>query len=218
MRNTMKIEIPQLYKIKRGDFEKLVMTYMSAFEEYPKIMNAFPKQKQRLLALEATIRYYLAYDLRYGCGFSTDENVNDAVIVVHSDRMNYTFLRHLIAGSYNKGYRNAMNKLSKQERNMRVKLFEELDELEKTVEIPRPHIYVDFLGVSGEHQHQGRGRKLMSNVIKLADESKLPVMLFTNTDADVAFYQSLGFEIIGVTSSEKFGFTNTYLLYTPTTL
>ena len=208
-----KITIPQLYKLKNSDKEKLVLTYLSAFESYPKLMQAFSDKKTRLLALEATLRYYTAFDLRYGSGFSLDENVREAVLIVHSDRMKYTFLKHLAAGSYGKEYRAVISKLSKEEKQTRAALFEELDRLEATVDIPRPHIYADFLGVASEYQHQGRGRKLMSQVCRYADQIGLPIMLFTNTADDIKFYQSLGFRIIGETSSERFGFVNTYMLY-----
>ena len=92
-------------------------------------------------------------------------------------------------------------------------MFEELDRLEAGVDIPRPHIYLDFLGVDEKYQHQGRGRKLMTEVCRYADNKELPIMLFTNTEDDIRFYESLGFKIIGKTASQKFGFTNTYLLY-----
>ncbi len=209
------INIPQLYKLKSSDREKLVLTYLDAFENYPKLLRAFTDKKRRLLALEATLRYYTAFDLKYGSGFSLDENVREAVLIIHSDRMKYTFLKHLAAGSYGKGYRTVISKLSDEEKRMRVALFEELDRLEATVDIPTPHIYADFLGVASEYQHQGRGRKLMSQVCRYADEIGLPIMLFTNTADDIKFYQSLGFHIIGETSSEKFGFVNTYMLYEP---
>ena len=208
-----KITIPQLYKLKNSDKEKLVLTYLSAFESYPKLIQAFSDKKTRLLALEATLRYYTAFDLRYGSGFSLDENVREAVLIIHSDRMKYTFLKHLAAGSYGKEYRAVISKLSKEEKQTRAALFEELDCLEATVDIPRPHIYADFLGVASDYQHQGRGRKLMSQVCRYADQIGLPIMLFTNTADDIKFYQSLGFRIIGETSSERFGFVNTYMLY-----
>lgn len=211
--NNIDMEIPQLYKLKASDREKLIKTYMSAFREYPKLMNVFPDNSKRLCALEATLRYYTSYDLRYGSGFSIDENVNEAVLAVHSSQMHYSFLRHLRAGSYSHGYRAAMKKLSGSDRRMRIELFKELDLLEKTITVPSPHIYVDFLGVTERYQHQGRGRKLMSHLCRYADIHDIPLMLFTNTAEDIRFYQSLGFDIIGKTSSEKFGFVNIYLLY-----
>lgn len=218
MKNTKKIDIPQLYKLKSSDSEQLILIYMNAFEEYPKMMNTFTDKRTRLLALEATLRYYTAYDLKYGYGFSLDENVHEAALLVHSDDMNYTLFKHLRAGSYSSSYRKVMRKLSKEERKMRIRLFEELDRLEKEMVIPSPHLYVDFLGVEEKFQHQGRGRKLMTQICSYADDVNLPIMLFTNTEDDVKFYKSLGFHVIGETSSEKFGFTNTYLVYTPKAL
>lgn len=212
MKNTY---ILGLHKVSKSEREKLYTTLIDAFGEYPKMRAAFSEEKSQMAALEATIRYYAAYDTHYGSAFSLDENINEAVVLVYSDDMKYTLFRHIISGSYSKQYRAAMNKLSKSDRNRRIQLFNELDRLETTVDIPRPHIYLDFLGVKSDCQHQGRGRKLMTSVCSFADSMQLPIMLFTNTDEDVAFYQSLGFNIIGITSSEEFKFINTYMLYEP---
>jgi len=217
MKNTFNIEIPELYKLKRSDRERLVLTYFSAFESYPKLMSAFPDRNTRLFALEATLRYYTAYDLKYGSGYSLDKDIHEAVMIIHSDRMDYTFRKHVTAGSYGKGYRAALRGLSKEDRLTRTKLFNELDRLENGVDIAFPHLYIDFLGVAREYQSCGRGKRLMSRICAYADSVDLPLMLFTNTDDDVKFYQSLGFHIIGITHSDEFGFTNTYLQYEPDT-
>lgn len=215
MNSLKNLKIPGLYRIKKSDREKVIRTYLSAFQKYPKLMNAFPKQRERLFALEATIRYYCAYDLHYGAGFSLDDEVNEAVLLIHSDQMNYSLPKHIISGSYSREYRKVMKLLTPADRHKRTELFDELDALEKNVEIPSPHLYLDFLGTKQKYQGQGRGRKMMKKICGYADSINLPIMLFTNTEADVAFYQSLGFHIIGETASEKFGFTNTYLLYEP---
>ena len=213
--NIKNTQIDGLYKLKRSDYEKFYMTLISAFRKYPKMLNAFPDDEARIPAIEATIRYYGAYDLRYGSAFSLDSDINEACVIVHSDDMNYTFLRHLLSGSYSSSYRHAMKKLNKADRTKRLRLFDELDRLEATIDIPRPHIYLDFLGTKEEYQHQGRGRRLMNKICGFANSVQLPIMLFTNTDEDVAFYQSLGFHIIDIVSSEEFGFTNTYLIRDP---
>ncbi|MBR3787386.1 MAG: GNAT family N-acetyltransferase [Firmicutes bacterium] len=179
------------------------------------MLNAFPDDETRIPAIEATIRYYGAYDLRYGSAFSLDSDINEACVIVHSDDMKYTFFRHLLSGSYSSSYRHAMKKLNKADRTKRLRLFDELDRLEATIDIPRPHIYLDFLGTKEEYQHQGRGRRLMNKICGFADSVQLPIMLFTNTDEDVVFYQSLGFHIIDIVSSDEFGFTNTYLIRDP---
>lgn len=206
------MEIKGLYKLKKEDQEALVQTYMDAFRNYPKLMNAFPKEEAKEAALEATLRYYVAYDMEFGAAFSTDESVNDGICIVYSSEMNYTKERHEKAGSYSRKYQEAMDRLTPQEQKRRVELFDELDRLEKDVPIPYPHLYADFLGVREAFQGQGRGKKLVNAVCSFAQEQGLPVMLFTNTPEDVNFYKSLGFKVIDIVQSEEFGFVNTYLL------
>lgn len=213
--NKQKTEIKNLYKIKKSDKNKMYNTLMSAFKEYPKLISTFSEKSVRLAALEATIRYYGEYDFHYGCGYSLDDSVSEVALLVHSDEMHYTLPRHIISGSYGKGYRDAMNRLSRENRKKRIALFEEVDALEKDIKIPYPHIYLDFLGTEKALQGQGRGRKLMSCICAHSDIVQLPIMLFTNTDADIFFYKSLGFKTIGIAKSERFGFVNTYLLYEP---
>lgn len=207
------LKIPGLYRIRKSDRDNMYRTFLSAFRSYPKLMQAFPGERERIPALEATIRFYGAYDFRYGAGFSLDANIREAVLMVHSDDMRYSFLRHLAAGSYDKIYRRVMGLLSEEDRRTWRLLFDELDRLERGLDIPRPHLYLDFLGARQAYQHQGRGRKLMERVCRYADRVRLPMMLFTNTAEDVKFYESLGFHVIGQTTSEVFGFTNTYMLY-----
>ncbi len=215
MKNIKNTHISGLYKIHKSDYEKIYQTLISAFRKYPKLKSSFPNENTRLAAIEATIRYYGAYDLRYGSGYSLDNEINEVAIIVHSDDMKYTFLRHLLSGSFSRKYRAAMNKLTKNDQTKRLQLFDELDRLEATIDIPRPHIYLDFLGVKENLHHQGRGRQLMNKICTYADTVNLPIMLFTNTSEDVTFYESLGFKVLDITHSEEFGFTNTYMLYTP---
>ncbi|MCI9595887.1 MAG: GNAT family N-acetyltransferase [Firmicutes bacterium] len=206
------MEIKGLYKLTRADEEKLIQTFMDAFQNYPKLMAAFPDQETRLAAVEATLRYYTAYDMEYGDAFSLDQQIKDGVCVVHSDEMRYTPERHEKAGSNGPAFTAAMARLTEEEQQKWNHVFDELDELEKEIDLPEPHLYVDFLGVQEACQHQGRGRKLMKAVCEYAESLGLPLMLFTNTEEDVAFYKSLGFQVAGIVRSEKFGFVNTYLV------
>lgn len=206
------MEIEGLYKLTRADEEKLIETFADAFQHYPKLMAAFPKKETRLAAVEATLRYYTAYDMEYGHAFALDEKIQEGVCLVHSDEMHYTKERHEQAGSYSPAYWAAMEKLTETEQEQWEALFDELDALEKGIELPEPHLYVDFLGVKSACQHQGRGRKLMAAVCEYAKKLELPLMLFTNTEEDVAFYKSLGFQVVGIVRSENFGFVNTYLV------
>lgn len=206
------MQIDGLYKLKKEDQEKLIQTYMDAFKYYPKLMAAFPEEKVKAAALEATLRYYVAYDMEYGAAFALDEEVNEGVCLAYSQEMHYTEERHRKAGSYSPEYYAAMNRMTGEEQERRIALFEELERLEEGIVLPETHLYVDFLGVRERCQKQGRGRKLMTRVCEFAAEQKLPLMLFTNTEDDVNFYKSLGFQVADVVRSAEFGFVNTYLV------
>ena len=209
----MSIKIDGLFEVQNTNL--LTELFLDAFQNYPKLMYAFQQKECRRAALEATIRFYCAYDIKYGKAFSLDNQVREAVVIVESKQMKYSFLRHLVAGSYSKEYRNAMNRLTREEKKKRILLFKEIDALETRIELPKEHLYIDFLGVKTKMQRQGRGRKLMEYICHYSDQTKLPLMLFTNTDEDVKFYRSLGFHLAGETQSIQFGFTNWYMVRLP---
>ena len=139
--------IQGLYEIRKNESEKLFTMWLDAFHDYPKLAEAFPQMDKKLAAMEATIRFYGMYDLKYGHAYSTDENIDDGIVIVDSEDMQYTASRYIEAGCYSDGYNAAMNRLTEEEKNRRIAVFDELDELEKTMDIPYPHIYIDFLGV-----------------------------------------------------------------------
>lgn len=207
--------IQGLYEIKTNESEKLFTMWLDAFHDYPKLAEAFPQMDKKLAAMEATIRFYGMYDLKYGHAYATDENIDDGIVIVDSEDMEYTPSRYIEAGCYSDGYKAAMNRLTEEEKNRRIAVFDELDELEKTMDIPYPHIYIDFLGVRRSCQGQGRGRKLIHKITEYADGRNRPLMLFTNTSDDVAFYQKERFKVIGVAKSDKYGFENTYMVREP---
>ena len=207
--------IQGLYEIRKNESEKLFTMWLDAFHDYPKLAEAFPQMDKKLAAMEATIRFYGMYDLKYGQAFATDENIDDGIVIVDSEDMQYTTSRYIEAGCYSDGYNAAMNMLTEEEKNRRIAVFDELDELEKTMDIPYPHIYIDFLGVRRSCQGQGRGRKLIHKITEYADGRNRPLMLFTNTPEDVAFYQKEGFKVIGIAKSDKYGFENTYMVREP---
>lgn len=206
------MELKGLYKLKKEDYEKLILTYKDAFKDYPKLRQSFPDPVKKAAALEASLRFYVSYDMEFGEAFSTDEEVRDGICLVHSDDVVYSEDRYVQAGCYSDEYYKAMDILTEKDKAVREALFDAIDEEEARIDIPSPHIYADFLGVQSSVQQQGRGRKLMSAACEYAAELGLPLMLFTNTDEDVEFYKSMGFKVIAEVNFEKFGYTSTYML------
>ncbi|MDO4870262.1 MAG: GNAT family N-acetyltransferase [Bacillota bacterium] len=209
----MDIEIKELYKIPEDRYEEVYELFLEAFAEYPKLARVFEDPDRRQIAIEMVLRFYCPYDFCYGSAYSLDENIHEAVVLVHSDEMTYDEERMQAAGCYNEAFEKAKDRLTPEEQKRWWAFFDELDRQEQQLDIPRPHIYADFLAVRNDMQGQGNGSRLLQAVCRYADEQKLPIMLFTNGRKDVEFYLKNGFRIIGVTRSEELGLENTYVIY-----
>ena len=61
---------------------------------------------------------------------------------------------------------------------------------------PGPHWYVPLLGVRPDAQGKGFSRAVFAPVFEMADRDKLPIYLETMTEANVAIYGKLGFELV----------------------
>lgn len=199
-----------MYRLNMNDMEKLVDTYLDAFKTYPKMLIAFPDDEIRTHALEMLFWYYASYDIEYGKGIAPTEHIEGAVLFTPSDELDKLYDRDAP-----KGYIEARNNLNAEQQVMWDELLGELEELEDSLDLPEKYIYVDFLGVRTDYQGKGIGSKLINEAIAEGNAEKVPLILFTNTDEDISFYESHGFEVFAVTRSERFGFVNTYLMRKP---
>lgn len=198
--------------IRVRDKEKVIATLTSAFTNYPKLAKAFPEQGRRAIAIEANLRFYVAYAMKFGQAYTLDDKCQVMVVIIPSSRRKASKLKYIIAGSYSKRYKNAVLSLTEEEQKTRLEIFEEMNQMETEIVFPSKYIYVSFLGVKSEYQKQGNGREILDKIITYAKEKKLPIVLFTNEPKGVEFYQSMGFKIMGITSSKKFQFINIYLI------
>ena len=187
-----------------------------SFRNYEKLVGTFPDWDDRQAAIEMVIRYYGPFDFKYGTVYSLDENMDEALMVMYSEEEVFTEARFEAAGSNNEKFRVAAARLGEDNLQRWWGFFEELDRREAELStIPDQYLYVDFLCVSDRMQGQGRGSRIIRAVCRYADEIGRPIMLFTNGEDDIRFYLKNGFRIVGVTTSEKFGFENTYVMYFP---
>ena len=61
---------------------------------------------------------------------------------------------------------------------------------------PGPHWYLAGIGVDPAAQRQGIGSALMQPGIEAAASDSLPAVLLTNSEANLSFYESHGFEVV----------------------
>lgn len=64
--------------------------------------------------------------------------------------------------------------------------------------VEHPHIYLWYLGVDPRLHSRGAGRALMAELHAEADGRGLPTYLETGTERNVSFYESLGYEVLGL--------------------
>lgn len=62
--------------------------------------------------------------------------------------------------------------------------------------MPDPHWYLSAIGVSPESQGEGLGSALVRSGLSKADAANVAVYLETETEANVGFYQHLGFGVV----------------------
>lgn len=55
-------------------------------------------------------------------------------------------------------------------------------------------MYLWFIGVSPEHQHQGIGTNMMRDIIQISEAKNLPVYLETSTLENISWYSKFGFQ------------------------
>ena len=61
---------------------------------------------------------------------------------------------------------------------------------------PEPHLYLATIGTTPDHQRKGLARATLGPVLARADGEQRLCYLETSSPTNVAFYQSLGFEIV----------------------
>ena len=205
----------ELYKIKEEDREKVYQMMIRAFRNYPKLAGMFTDWDDRQAGIEMTLRYYGAFDFMYGNVYSLDEAMTEAMMIMFSDEQDFSEERFEAAGYDTEAFRQAAARLSEENQRKWWAFFDEVDRTEAALQIPEPYLYVDFLCVADEVQGQGRGSQIIQVACRYADKVGMPIMLFTNGEEDIRFYQKNGFRIVGVTRSEEFGFENTYVMYFP---
>lgn len=207
------IDIEGLYRVKEGELPELFETFSRAFRDYPKLNGMFPNPQEKQLAVEMVVEYYGRFDFMAGRLYSLDDSLREGIAVLHSGEVDFSDENFEAAGSINENFRRCSRELGESGVKRWFGFFDELDRLESKLELPDEYIYVDFLAVDPDFQGEGRGSRLIEALTAKARELGLPIMLFTNGDKDVRFYEKHGFRVLAVTRSEEYSLENVYMIY-----
>ena len=73
------------------------------------------------------LRYYGAFDFKYGNAYSLDETVSEVLMIMYSEEVDYSDERLAAAGCDNEAFRRAASRLSEENVKRWWDFFEELD-------------------------------------------------------------------------------------------
>ncbi len=178
-----------LYSLENKDILQAVDVLVDAFKDDP-VYNAIfegAQPEQRRAFSETPLRYCM----KYGQVCAPSNALEGVAGWVGGKHSEMTPWRMLVSGAIWSGFKMGG------EYSQRVgKVFRQIEEDRKNHMGDRPYMYLFFIGVAGEHQGKGYGRVLLDEVIRVAEEDRLPVYLETETTKNVQLYEHFGFEVI----------------------
>ena len=165
----------------------------AAFVDDPFYTFVFPDPERRTRLLPWLFNKLLNYANHYGLVFA-DSKYRGISIWLGPKHTRLLPLGVLRSGLFLFPF-----KVSHLELKRSIKLAQVSNQLHRQA-VSTPHFYLEAVGVEPLHQGKGLGRALVQAGISRADELHIPSYLETHNPANLGFYQSLGFSIVG---SEK---------------
>ncbi|MFV0516716.1 MAG: GNAT family N-acetyltransferase [Aminipila sp.] len=206
----MSKEIHGLIRIK--DKKKAMEVLLETHKDFSMLKNAFPHRDRYILALSVTLRTQIPFFIKYGDVYSDSPRCDGVALVIHSGKRKPSKIKYFLSGCYWRKYKNSEGLLSKEENERRIKVYKETEQMEADIQFPKKYIYINYIGVKSEFRNQGIENRIIEKLMEEGIKKTLPIVLYTNEPDNVAFYQDLGFKIIGITSSKTFQFMNIYLI------
>ncbi|QJX00899.1 GNAT family N-acetyltransferase [Frigoriglobus tundricola] len=177
-------------RLARSDQPAAVATLAAAFAQYPLLAALCPDAARRPRLVEVFSRYLFRMSVRCGGAYATPDRSAVACGWPPGREWpsRWTSLRH--------GGVSVLWQLGRRAARWMSQLEHEFD-VARVAHVPGPHWYVPMLGVRPEARGKGLSRAALRPVFEAADGAGVPIYLETMTEANVAIYQKLGFELRG---------------------
>ena len=170
-----------------------------AFHDDPLQSYIFPDSEERAARSPAHFSALLEYGLKYGEVFSTPEATHGAAVWLGPDAWDVSEEKAAASGL------DRLPSILGEEAAARFSgVLNAAEPLHRTA-VPPKHWYVMVIGVCPTEQGKGIGRKLLQPMIDRAESEGLPVYLETAQPGNIAFYEQLGFRVIGEIDEPKSG-------------
>lgn len=171
--------------------ERANLVLTKAFMDDPMYTYIIPDSDERQASLGRLWQALVNYTMVYGEIYTTPE-VKGVACWLSPGNTQQTFWRMLRTGM---GFTRAVMKFKAEARKRFLEIMNYADKEHQRL-MPGPHWYLWAIGVEPDYQGQGIGGSLIQPVLSRAEEAGLPCYLETQTEANVAFYQKRGFEVL----------------------
>lgn len=178
-------------RLPRSQMDQAARTLHSAFGDDPMWTALLPDPRERERVMPVLWRGVVAYCHRYGTVATTP--ASDGIAAwIRPGAGHMTLWKYVRTGFL---LPRAVMKMSTPSRERFLAVMSQIDTIHHRI-MPDPHWYLWALGVAPASQSQGYGRMLVQQGIRTASKEGTPCYLETQNEANVAFYRSLGFELI----------------------
>lgn len=180
-----------------------------AFLTYPLLSYAFPDPGIRKKKSKYFTEVMVRYGLKFGGIWVSSMNFEGINIVLPPEETFMTNYKILQCGM--------IKAILKIGLSASVRFLTYSDKLEAIhhKDAPYPHYFILMIGVHPNYQKQGFARRLMSPLIKKADETDIPLFLETEKEENVLVYRKLGYEIVNFSHIPGTGIPSWTMKYNP---
>jgi GNAT superfamily N-acetyltransferase len=178
-----------LYRLREKDAVKAGAVMADAFCRDP-LWNAvlgLSRPGQKTGVFEVPVRYCL----RYGQVYAPSERLEGVITWVRGELADMTFWRLARSGAIWPGLKAALSLSARL-----LAVFRPLDVDRKENMRGRPYLYIPMLGIASAHQGHGYGSRLLRGLIAESERANSLLYLETETEDNVRWYESFGFETI----------------------
>ena len=176
--------------LEKKDTKKAALAVANAFFDYPSLREYFPDPASRKWKLPWYMEHTLKSALRYGEVLTTDDGSGVLFLLLpgHTRLTDWDYVKSgFLAAPLVVGIR----------RYAEVSASETfLADTQERLLAGRAHYYLWGVAVDPARQRTGAGTALLKKMFDRADREKMPIYLETHREANVAYYEQRGFQLI----------------------
>lgn len=187
----MKVEkINGLYRLSLKDLDKASEVLSRVFFNDSDTMKILSDDEVRRKKLKHFFRCFIKFGILYGEVYAPSYDLEGISVWIHSSKKDITFPRSLRSG-----FMGLITKVDGKALKVFSSYGKQMDKATKIV-INEEHWFLFIIGVDPKNQRKGYGKRMIEPMLKRVDNEKLPVMLDTNKQVNIGYYERFGFEVV----------------------